>query len=159
VCLLSDQSSCITSLAESFGYESAKLQGKIMDSVTLLKTCMKELQDEGRAKGWLRIYKHTRPPKHTYYRFDDTAVFIPYALSVGTTNNPRVCFPTPWRHRGIPGARLRASSQGPFTDFVRFEIKCKNRWSPISSNCFSIRILTESAAQQFLSRVRKSVGC
>ena len=62
MCLLSDQSSCITSLAESFGYESAKLQGKITDSVTLLKTCMKELQDEGRAKGWLRIYKHTRPP-------------------------------------------------------------------------------------------------
>ena len=92
VCLLDENSTCAPALTENFSYEEGELARKINNSIFALKSCIEEAQKEGKETGHLLIYKQNLPPKHTYYRFDDVLIIVPYNLSRGRTKLPVIAF-------------------------------------------------------------------
>jgi len=73
-------------------FEEGELARKINNSIFALKSCIEEAQKEGKETGHLLIYKQNLPPKHTYYRFDDVLIIVPYNLSRGRTKLPVIAF-------------------------------------------------------------------
>lgn len=92
VCLLHEQSHVVPVLSTDFNYKTDDLARKITGSVNALKLCIDDLEKQGQSTGWLRIWKHHRAPKHTYYRFDDHLFLVPYNLAAGKTKIPVLGF-------------------------------------------------------------------
>jgi hypothetical protein len=91
-CMLGEASSCIDSFEESFQYDKGELKERISKSVDLLQSCAEGLRSSGSLAGRLMIYKHDRPPRYTYYRFDDTVAFVPYRQAHGKAKIPMFVF-------------------------------------------------------------------
>lgn len=88
VCLLREDCSCAQSLSEDFNYKEGELAQKINNSIAALQSCIADLEKANQSTGWVRIWKHRRGPKYTYYRFDDLLFLIPYNLAAGHTKIP-----------------------------------------------------------------------
>ncbi|MGD1102037.1 MAG: hypothetical protein ABSA59_08205 [Terriglobia bacterium] len=95
-CVLGEKSGCVDSLEESFQYSKGGLEEKISRTVNLLQSCAEEVKAMGKLAGRLMIYKHDRPPKYTYYRFDEKIAFVPYRQAYGKAKIPVFVF----RHGG-----------------------------------------------------------
>jgi hypothetical protein len=92
VCLLHEESDSVPVLSRDFRYKDGELKQKIDSAVAALQSCITELQKANQSTGWLRIWKHHRAPKHTYYRFDDLFFLVPYNLAAGHTKIPVLGF-------------------------------------------------------------------
>jgi hypothetical protein len=88
VCLLHEDSDAGPVLSADFHYKPGDLQQRIASSVEALRSCIVDLENANHITGWLRIWKHRRAPKHTYYRFDDQLFLVPYNLAAGHTKIP-----------------------------------------------------------------------
>ena len=69
-----------------------ELRGRINDSVGLFSSMVDELRKDGKLNGHLQIFIHSRPPRHTYYRFDDTLMLVPYNIARGRPRIPVFAF-------------------------------------------------------------------
>lgn len=92
VCLLDDGAAVVPPLADSFGYEAKDLQDRILKSVAELQSCVDDLRKCAKLKGQLLIYKHTRPPRYSYYRFDETLLLVSYNNARGRPDVPVFVF-------------------------------------------------------------------
>lgn len=92
VCLLDGEGEIATHLSEDFHYKSGELAQRTANTIECLHSCIIELERVGQSTGWIRIWKHKRAPKHTYYRFDDKLLLVPYNQAQGHTTIPVIGF-------------------------------------------------------------------
>jgi hypothetical protein len=91
-CVLDMESGCVESFEKSFKYPKGELINRIKQTVESLRSCAEGLRAEGKLAGRLMIYKHDRPPRYTYYRFDEKIAFVPYRQAYGHAKIPVFVF-------------------------------------------------------------------
>ena len=87
-CLLHEGSEVAPVLSADFRYKPGDMEQRIGRSVEGLRSCIDDLEKMGQTTGWLRIWKHRRAPKYTYYRFHHRLFLVPYNLAAGHTKIP-----------------------------------------------------------------------
>jgi len=92
VCLLHEDSDIAPYLSKDFGYKDGELKQRLDGTIACLTTCISDLKKTGQSAGWLRIWKHRRAPKHSYYRFDRLHLLVPYNQAQGHTTIPVIGF-------------------------------------------------------------------
>lgn len=92
VCLLDGDSEIGNHLSQDFKYKSGQLTQRVENTIECLRSCIADLERAGQSTGWVRIWKHQRAPKHTYYRFDDRLFLVPYNQAQGHALIPVIGF-------------------------------------------------------------------
>jgi hypothetical protein len=92
VCFLDENSPGASALSEDFGYPAGLLASKIENSQNAILSIVSEIGNTGQKPAWVRIWKQNRIPRYTYYRFDETFVFVPYNLGSARSVLPVLVF-------------------------------------------------------------------
>ena len=99
VCFLDENSPCAAVLSNDFSYPEGLLASKIENSRNAIRSIVNEIGRTDQKPAWVRIWKQNRTPKYTYYRFDETLVFVPYNLASARSIIPVLVFQQ--KHGGI----------------------------------------------------------
>ena len=92
ICFLDEDSPCVPVLSKEFNYEEGQMASKVQTSISAIRSLIDENTKSGQSSAWVRIWKQTRTPKYTYYRFDDKFVFVPYNLASARSVIPILVF-------------------------------------------------------------------
>ncbi len=91
-CVLDENSPCASVLSKEFGYAEGHMAKIVENTISAIRSGVEDLEKSDQSAAWVRIWKQNRTPKYTYYRFDDTFVFVPYNLASARSVIPVLVF-------------------------------------------------------------------